>query len=150
MIAKRSPSPVDMLMFVDAGIPPATGEADLVPPAFFDHLRGLAPQGRLPKWEEWFDDDVMSSLVDDPDLRAAASAEMPELPLSYFAERVPVPKSWTRIACTYLLLSEPYGSDLLEAGTRGWPTAVEAGQHLDILNRPQAIADTMRELAATI
>ena len=148
MIAKRiSPAPA-ALVFVDAGVPPASGTADLVPPAFFDHLLGLAVDGRLPRWSDWFGDDVMADLVQDPIVRSAAAAELPQLPLSYFAEAVPVPKGWTRMPCAYLLLSDPYGADLAAAAERGWPVAVEAGKHLDLLNRPEAITASILELVA--
>lgn len=146
MVAKRiTPNP-DLLVFVDAGVPPEKGTANLVPPAFFDHLLGLSTDGRLPRWSDWFGDDVMTDLVDDPDLRAAALAELPELPLTYFAEGVAVPKGWSRTPAAYLLLSDPYGGDLAQAAERGWPVAIEAGKHLDLLNRPEAITNTLLEL----
>lgn len=145
-IAMRVRPRPDVLVFVDSSVPPEGGRVDLVPPSFFDFLRGLAEDRVLPPWSTWFGDDAMADLVSDPDVRRAASAEMPRLPLSYFAEAVPVPDGWARIPCAYLLLSEPYGADMAAAAERGWPVAVEAGHHLDLLERPDAIARTILDL----
>jgi hypothetical protein len=130
-------------VFVDAGVPPRSGEAALVPEAFLDHLREIAVEGRLPKWSEWFGTDAMSALLPDVALREAIVAELPRLPLSYFKQRVPMPAGWTDEPCSYILLSAAYRSDAEEARARGWPTAELSGNHLDIVTRPLEVADAL-------
>ena len=62
---------VAALIFVDAMLPPASGHAQLADPTFLSQLRGLANNGLLPPWSEWFGKDAMRRLVPDDGLRAA-------------------------------------------------------------------------------
>src|SRR6185369_9381836 len=71
-------------VFVDAGLPAATGLAALAPPAFLDFLTTKADaDGLLPLWTQWWDEDV-SSLFPDAPTQARVEAEQQRLPLSYF------------------------------------------------------------------
>jgi hypothetical protein len=77
---------------------------------------------------------------------------MPRLPLSYFEASVPVPDSWNRRACAYLLLTaEPYGESAAEARSLGWPVReIHGVRHLaiatDVIPVTQALLDLEREL----
>lgn len=90
----------------------------------------------------------MEALVPDPGRRAAILADLPELPLSYFAGRVPLPSDWSSADGAYILLSDPYRSDAVEAASRGWPVIELPGAHLDIVSRPAEIADAIVDVAA--
>ena len=146
-IANRMDQPPRRLVFVDAAVPPVSGAAPLVPEEFLDSVRALAKNGRLPRWSEWFGPRALEALVPDPDRRAAVLADLPELPLSYFHGRVPMPREWASIAGAYVLLSDPYRSDAAEAASRGWPVKELPGAHLDIVTRPSDLSETLLELA---
>ena len=89
----------------------------------------------------------MDALVPEPARRAAVLAELPEIPLSYFSGRVPMPSQWAGADGAYILLSDPYRSDAAEASSRGWPVIELPGTHLDIVTRPTEIADALLEVA---
>jgi hypothetical protein len=131
------------LVFVDADIPPDGGEAELVPAEILTQLRALAVGGFLPLWSEWFGSGVMAELVPDAERRAVITAELPRLPLSYFEERVPVPVGWSRADGGYVLLSGAYAAAADAAAVRGWPVLRRLGGHLDIVTKPQLVADAI-------
>jgi hypothetical protein len=137
------------LIFVDADIPPDTGEASLMPAEILAELRAMAVDGMLPPWSEWFGPTAMQELVPDAGRRAVIEAELPRLPLSYFEARVPVPTSWVAAGGGYVLLSdEAYGDQAAASAARGWPVIRLPGRHLDIVTRPEPIAAAIAEVAA--
>jgi hypothetical protein len=136
------------LIFVDAGIPPDTGQAGLMPAEILAELRALAMDGMLPPWSEWFGPAAMRELVPDAERRTMITAELPRLPLSYFEARVPAPLGWAAGGGAYVLLSdEAYGDQAAAAAARGWPVIRLPGGHLDIVTRPEPIAAAIAELA---
>ena len=139
------------LIFVDADVPPDTGEANLMPAEILVELRRLAVDGLLPPWSAWFGPDAMRELVPDAERRAAITAELPRLPLAYFENRVPVPAGWAAAGGGYVLLSdEAYGDQSAAAARRGWPVVRLPGGHLDIVTRPEPIAAAIIEIAAEL
>lgn len=149
-IAARARRPLGPLVFVDAGIPPVAGEVELMPTEFLVELRAMACDGKLPRWSEWFGPGVMEELVPDDDRRAAICAELPQVPVTYFEERPPVPTGWSMAACGYLQLSEPYAADAAEASCRGWPVVDLPGAHLDIVVHPDATAEAILSLVVRL
>ena len=148
VIASKVVSPPSQLVFVDAGLPPVSGDATLVSDQFLDALRALAHNGALPRWSEWFGPTAMEELLPEEDHRAAVVAELPEVPLSFFEASVPLPERWSSATSgAFVLLSEPYRSDATEAASRGWPVLELPGAHLDIVVRPAEIADALVHLA---
>lgn len=136
------------LVFVDADVPPESGETTVVPSEFLEFLRGLADGGTLPPWSEWFGPQSMRELIPDAGPREIVCAELPALPLSYYEARVPVPAGWTSARCGYVLLSEAYAEQASKAAASGWPVArLLPGAHLDIVTRPAAIADAILSVA---
>ena len=67
-------------------------------------------------------------------------AEFPRVPLSFFHAHVPVPSGWTKGACAYVLLGDPYRHDADEAGARGWRVVELLGSHLDLVTDPVRLA----------
>ena len=116
--ARREPS---ALVFVDAGVPPETDDAELMPGELLSELRAMACDGVLPRWSQWFGPGAMERLVPDAERRAEVSCELPQLAVSYFEGRVPAPTGWAAARCGYVQLSGPYAADAAEAATRGWP-----------------------------
>jgi Alpha/beta hydrolase family len=143
--AGRKASP--WLVFVDADVPPDAGQARLMPDAYLDPLRALAVDGILPKWSTWFGPEAMRELVPDGARRAIVSAELPQLPLSYFEKSVPVPAGWANEGAGYVLLSEAYEESAAAAAARGWPVERLEGAHLDLVTRPTEVAAAILRVA---
>jgi hypothetical protein len=146
VIANRMAVPLLRVIFVDAGVPPASGEASLIPDQMLDSLRTLARDGMLPRWSEWFGPEAMEAMIPNRNRRAAVLAELPQLPVSYFEGRVQMPSDWSSADGAYILLSDPYRSDAAEAASRGWPVTELGGGHLDIVTRPAEVAEAVLEL----
>ena len=107
----------------------------------------MAADGQLPKWSDWFGRDAIRVVVPNDEQREAIVAELPQLPLGYFEQSVPMPDAWATYPCAYVLLSEPYRQDAAEARARGWPTIEVRGNHLDIVTRPREVVDALLEAA---
>ncbi|MGH9265918.1 MAG: alpha/beta hydrolase [Acidimicrobiales bacterium] len=146
-IAARIEPPPGRLVFVDASVPPSGGDVALAPEAFLPSLPWLAREGLLPRWSEWFGPGAMDALVPDPERRGTVVDELVELPVSYFAGRVPLPTGWDVGNAAFVLLSDPYRDDAREAALRGWAIHELPYGHLGIVNRPEVIADVLVELA---
>jgi RimJ/RimL family protein N-acetyltransferase len=131
------------LVFVDAGLPPATG-THRTPDELRSALGDLAVDGILPPWPTWSGEEALRSLLPDEADRAALDADARPVPLAFYDEPVPVPDSWTSRPCGYVRLSEAYDSDAEEAGIRGWPVVRIAGHHLEALTRPAEVARAIR------
>lgn len=142
--------PASGLIFVDSDVPPESGEAKLMPDDILSQLRELASGGMLPAWSEWFGPDVMAELVPDAAKRAIVAAELPQIPLAYFEDRLPVPPGWTRTPCGYVLLSEGYASEAATAADRGWPVERLQGGHLELVTRPDEVAAAIESVATKL
>src|SRR5439155_11779121 len=137
----------DRMVVVGAGH--VTCEGRVAPRAdFHERRRALVFGGHLSKWSTWLGDGVMESLVTARHQRLELEAEMVEIPLAYFESAFRVPAGWCDTAASFLLLSESYRADAERARTLGWPTIERIGNHLDIVNHPEAIAGTIIELAS--
>lgn len=133
------------LVFVDAGLPPREGPA-AVGGDFLDRLRSRAVDGALPRWSTWWGDTLMRMLVPDDARRADIEVEMPEVPLAFFESAVDLPGGWEAGRGAYGLLSEAYRDDAVRARSLGWPLIERLGGHLDLVNDPDAIAQSVTEL----
>lgn len=148
LIAAERGQPPTRLVFVDAGLPPERGEMALIPDDFAEYLRGLARNGVLPPWSDWFGSDTLAALIPDDNRRREVLADMPALPLAYFEERLTMPEGWSQPEMgAYLLLSEIYRADASNAASRGWPTVEMIGGHMDLVTRPAAVAHAIRAFA---
>ncbi|SMD21061.1 hypothetical protein SAMN05661093_06714 [Kibdelosporangium aridum] len=132
------PAIADTAIFVDALLPhPGQSWFDIAPPPAQAQLRGLATEGELPPWHEWFAPEDLP-LPDGP-LRTQFLAEIPRLPLAYFAEPAPVTPAIRQAA--YIRLSEPYDTAADHAERLGWFVHRENAHHLAILTDPEQMAD---------
>jgi hypothetical protein len=147
VIAQRLDRPLACVIFADATIP---GPGEVTPMAeeeFLPFLRGITgPDGRLPRWTDWWDEADVSPMFPDPRTRTVVSSEQPRLPLGYYLERVPAPDGWAG-HCAYLMFSEGYAEQAAQARQRGWPVQVVPGGHLHQIVDPDAVADTLIDLA---
>ncbi|MEV6632005.1 alpha/beta fold hydrolase [Actinoplanes sp. NPDC051470] len=146
-IARAVRSPVAGLIYADSALPePGRSWMDTAPPERARHLRGLAEDGMLPPWHEWFPPEVLAETVPDPGVRSAFVREIPRLPLGYFTEPGS-PDRWTGPA-GYLLLSEDYRASAEQARRAGLPVAEVVSHHLAMLTDPVAVGAGLRELVA--
>jgi hypothetical protein len=148
VIRRALPARPACSLFVDATVPPVAGTAPNTEESFLGFLRGLAgPDGRLPKWADWWPAEEAAALFPDQATRDRVSGEQPRLPLGFFTEEVPVPAGWDDHPCGYLQFSEGYDGPAREAARRGWPVRTVAGQHLHQLTDPAAVAQALLEMA---
>jgi hypothetical protein len=135
------------VIFVDATVPPCDGSFTLGA-AFTETLRGLAIDGVLPPWSQWWGDGAMQALVPDDDRRRDIELQFPSVPLAWFESEIAAPTSWCDADGSFLLLSEPYRPDADRAGSLGWPVIERLGMHLDIANSEEVVADVLVDLAS--
>jgi hypothetical protein len=146
VLAEGVGRPVRACLFVDAAVPSLTGATPVAEPEFLEILRGKAIGGRLPRWTDWWDEADVAPLFDDPLVRAAVTAEQPQLPLAYYEQQVPVPDSWDEHHCGYLLFAPPYDELARQVRERGWLVDELPGEHLHQLVDPRGVAERLLAL----
>lgn len=145
-ITSRHPS-VTGLVFVDAVLPPRTGQIPLAPPEFLDFLRARADAtGLLPVWTQWWEEDEVAALFPDAQTRQQVESEQTRLPLSYFKDRLPVPDGWDERPAAYLAFGDTYSREREDAERRHWPVTTMAGGHLHLLAEPTQVVATLIDL----
>jgi hypothetical protein len=134
-------TPLAAAVFVDAVLPhPGVSWFETAPPMLREQLGGLARDGQLPAWHQWFPPEVVTELLPEDSLRRRFIAELPSLPLAYLEEHAPVVRGWPPERCGYLRLSGAYDEIADEAERLGWLVVREAADHLAMLTRPAAIS----------
>ena len=142
--------PVAASVFVDALLPARQGATALAEGEFVDFLNGIVePDGRLPRWTDWWGDEDVSRLFPDEETRRTVSEEQPRLPLSYYEQVVPVPAGWDDHPCGYLLFAPAYERMADEARARGWPVTHIPGEHLHQIVDPAAVTEALISFAVT-
>lgn len=141
-------NPVAGYVFVDAPLP-AEGVNRLAsaPPPFAERLRHLESGGRVPRWAEWWNEDILTDLIPDEDVRRRFLSELEPLPTAFFEERLRVPPEWPDAPCAYLRLSRIYDDDAAAAAARGWEVGTMRGDLLHMLVEPAPVADALEEMA---
>jgi hypothetical protein len=129
-------------VFVDAMLPqPGRSWFDTAPAGLETQLRGLAVDGVLPPYHEWFPPGALAQWVPDPARRERLIAESPRLPLAYFDEPAPPVRFADSVACAFLRLGAPFDPAADKAERLGWWVARRAWDHLRMLSAPAAVAD---------
>jgi len=135
-------------LFVDAVLPyPGQRWLDTAPPALADRLREIAEEGVLPPWDTWFGRGAIETLIIDPALRAAFSADLPRVPLAYLEAVAPGGEAWRNRRAAYLQLSGPYAAEAGAAEALGWIVRREQLHHLAMLTHPDRLAGILAEMA---
>lgn len=138
-------------VFVDAGLPPASGTVPLADPSHFGMLSRLADDdGLLPPWSGWWEEAQLARLFPDPITRERVEAEQTRLPLSYFADRMPVRDGWTDRPSAYLAFGDTYAVERRAAEKHGWPVSVLDGGHLLMVMEPAVVASALEALLGRI
>jgi hypothetical protein len=150
MIVAAMHCPVEACVFVDAALPARVGPTAIVAPGVLEHLRDRVVDGLLPPWTTWWPDADLSRLIPDPLIRRAVEAEQPRLPVSYYAQRLPVPAGWDDVPRGYLRFSAHYAGAAAEAGERGWRVEHLPGLHLHQLVDPRAVAGRLSAMRSAL
>jgi hypothetical protein len=141
--------PVACCLFADATIPGRRAVTPMAEEEFLPFLRGLAdPDGRLPRWTDWWGEEATASLLPDQQVRELITGEQPRLPLRYYYEQVPAIGGWDDRPCGYLVFSQGYEEAAADARRRGWPVRRVPGEHLHQVVDPGGVATALLELAA--
>jgi hypothetical protein len=149
-IAEASPRPVEVVVLVDAVMPPSPGPVAVAPPELMAHLRGLAGADRvLPRWTDWWPDEEVAALLPDPQVRREIIADQSRLPLDYYEQVVPIPTGWPPARGAYLQFTPVYAEDAARASAAGWVVEQLAGGHLHQVVDPLVVTDTVRRLIDT-
>lgn len=130
------------LVFVDAILPPATG-VHRYPEQIRSLVAGLAADGQLPPWLDWWPPDTVTAMLPDPSQVTLLRSDMTGTPESWFDEEIPVPIAWTEGDALYLRLSPAYDEEVERARALGWPTTSLDSHHLGILTDPEMVADAV-------
>ncbi|GAA3697959.1 hypothetical protein GCM10022224_074950 [Nonomuraea antimicrobica] len=135
-------------VFADAALPPRNGLVTTAKEGFLPFLRDLAgPDGVLPRWTDWWDEEDVVAMLPDPAVRVRVAAEQPRLPLDYYTQPIPVPVGWDAVRCSFLWYSPPYDGVAEEAARRGWPVTRLPGLHLHQTVAPEAVTDAVLKLS---
>ncbi|WP_426502118.1 alpha/beta hydrolase [Dactylosporangium sp. McL0621] len=133
-------------VFVEAALPARSGPSRAATPERVEVLRGLARDGRLPRWTDWWED--VTPLFPDAETQREVSQEQPRLPLSYYTEPIANPPGWAALPCGYILFSPAYEPVAADARERGWPVVELPGRHFHQLVDPDAVTAAVVALAA--
>jgi hypothetical protein len=131
-------------VFVDAMLPqPGRSWFDTAPAGVEAQLRGLAVDGVLPPYPEWFPPGALADSVPDPEQRRRLIAEIPGMPLAYFDEPAPAARFADDVACAFVRLGAPFDAAADKAQRLGWWVARRDWDHLRILSDPEAVAEVI-------
>lgn len=135
-------------VFIDAVVPEA--RQTYAPSGGFVALLDQLPvvDGLLPPWHQWWPAETLVRLLPDERVRRAVVEELPRLPRAFYDDPIALPELWWRRPAAFLQLSPAYDEDRVRAEQWGWPTRRLDGQHLDLLTRPDVVADLVTHLVA--
>jgi hypothetical protein len=126
--------------------PKEGGPVPGAPAEFLSWLRTLAgPDGRLPRWTDWWPADDVAATLPDPQVRREIVADPPRLPPAHYEQAVPVPASWAAVPGAYLQFTCGYDD---AARAAGWPVEQITGEHLHQAIDPAIAAIAIQRLVA--
>lgn len=131
------------LVFLDAGLPTPGRSWREEAPDLYARLKAVAREGRLPRWQRWFEPNPLE-LVADEELRAEIADEAPEVPVAFLKEPRP-DVEWTGPA-GYVALSTAYEADVAQATGLGWPVRRLGSHHLAPATDPDPVAVAVLEV----
>ena len=118
---------------------------DTAPPGLETQLRGIADDGLLPPYHEWFAPGTLTEVVPDPMRRHRLIAENPRLPVAYFDEPAPPSRLADSVACAFVRLGAPFDAAADKAERLGWWVARREWDHLRMLSDPESVADLIAQ-----
>lgn len=123
------------LILVDGEIPPTQGPCPILPERVASQLKSRAGPDGLPRWSDWWPDDLAEPLGLGPlarmrpELVEVLQREERAFPVDWVDQTLDL-EDWSGIPTGYLRLSHFYDAHLADAEKRGWPVATIDGSHL--------------------
>jgi len=139
---------LNRLVFVDAVVPPDSGKY-VSSEEMLAFLDGKAVGGVLPRWNDWWSEDVLVEELPKIEDRDLLASDAPRLPRSFYDHAVPVPPGWIDMPCSYVRLSEAYDHFEERAVAKGWMVRHVETTHVALLTEPRAVANAVRELSGS-
>jgi pimeloyl-ACP methyl ester carboxylesterase len=135
------------LVFLDSDLPtPGRAWRDTVDPALVSQVKASVRDGRLPRWDRWFDSDPLRLVP--AGLREEMRDEAPEVPWEFLKEQRPSVE-WSG-PCGYVLLSSAYEDAANEAEELGWPVERLESHHLAAATSPSAVAAALKAVVSRL
>ncbi|MGW6931967.1 alpha/beta fold hydrolase [Lentzea sp. NPDC054927] len=129
------------LVFLDSDLPtPGKAWRETVDPALVSQVKASVRDGKLPRWDRWFDTDPLKLVP--AELREEMRDEAPEVPWEFLKEQRPVVE-WAG-PCGYVLLSSFYEAAANKADELGWPVERLESHHLAAATSPSAVAAALK------
>lgn len=123
------------LILVDGEIPPEAGPCPILPERMAALLRARAGSEGLPRWSDWWPEEMAEPLGLGPlarlrpDLVDVLRMEERAFPQDWLAQTLDL-KPWRDIPTGYLRLSHFFDGHAKSASARGWPVEHIDGSHL--------------------
>jgi hypothetical protein len=147
VIAANLSQKISAYIFVDARLPQRRASlADQDSPNEVEQRKGLATDGLLPPWSQWFGAGVMEEILPDEGQREQFTDELRPIPLSLFQEKITYSSNWPDAPCAYLRFSDFYKPLAYEAREQGWLVESIEAEHLYPVNHPQQTATMIVQL----
>lgn len=142
---------VDGYVFVDAGLPtPGKSWFETVPAELAAQVHGMACDGWLPPWSEWWGPEEMAKLLPDAQVRKRFADECPRMPVAMFEEPLPPSPGWASRPGAFLRLSDAYDEPAGQAKALGWPVVELDGHHLSVVTAPELVIEAVLDLIAQL
>lgn len=135
------------LVFLDSDLPtPGRSWRETVDPALVNKVKASVRDGKLPRWDRWFDSDPLKLVPFG--LREEMRDEAPEVPWEFLKETRPSVE-WSG-ACGYVQLSPFYDAAAAEATELGWPVERLESHHLAAATSPSAVAAALKAVISKL
>lgn len=135
------------LVFLDSDLPtPGRAWRETVDPALVSQVKASVRDGKLPRWDRWFDSDPLRLVP--AGLREEMRDEAPEVPWEFLKEQRPSVE-WSG-ACGYVLLSPVYEAAAARAEELGWPVERVESHHLAAATSPSAVAAALKSVVSKL
>ncbi|MEU7477440.1 hypothetical protein AB0A63_15730 [Lentzea sp. NPDC042327] len=135
------------LVFLDSDLPtPGRAWRDTVDPALVSQVKASVRDGKLPRWDRWFDTDPLTLVP--AELRGEMRDEAPEVAWEFLKEQRPVVE-WDG-PCGYVLLSAVYEDAADAAEKLGWPVERVESHHLAAATSPSAVAAALKAVLSRL
>jgi pimeloyl-ACP methyl ester carboxylesterase len=135
------------LVFLDSDLPtPGRAWRETVDPALVRQVKASVRDGRLPRWDRWFDSDPLKLVP--AGLREEMRDEAPEVPWEFLKEQRPVVE-WSG-PCGYVLLSSAYDDAAARAEELGWPVERVESHHLAAATSPSTVAAALKAVVSRL
>jgi pimeloyl-ACP methyl ester carboxylesterase len=140
---------VRAVVYVDARLPRSGAHPMSTRESLQFYARLAKPDGLLPPWCDWWEDDI-GHLFPSEESRRRCESEMRPLPLDYYRSVVDG-TGWEDLPSAYLAFGEVYAAERARAAEAGFQTAtIDAAAHLHQLIDPAEVARHIQRLVTAL